>query len=301
MQSIWVLEDTKKSDKFLLSELELLSLIASVSNWSILYPESRRILYCSISVFEYLKFLGILHLWNDVNTSELEEHDLIDRKPFWAASKIKIIQKTKAPFIILDCDIFFKKRLFEIDDLLKYDIVANCVELGNILYPSHRDKFLKDIINNEETKFGWGDTHAFDVSFLYIGNDILRKSYSDLAFRWMELISTKNPKDPRINGNYMIFCEQKMLKEFSDLMSMKTCFLSPDLNVLDGNNVPLPIQYQTMNGTSADYLHLGALKRKVLTDENLSIDTKSDIIKSMVDLNNPHIRLAFFAISKNLD
>jgi hypothetical protein len=299
MQSIWVLEDIKKSNKFSLPDLELLSLIASVSNWSILYPESRRSLYCSISVFEYLRNLEILHLWEDINTSELEDPDSIDRRPFWAASKIKIIKNLKSPFIMMDCDLFFTKRFFDLEDFLAYDVAANCVELGNMLYPSYKDKFLRDMITQDQTQFSWDNTHAFDVSFLYIGNDDLREKYSDLAFKWMEELSIQNPNDPMLNGNYMIFCEQKILKEFTDLMNLKSVFLCPDLTRIDGKNAPLPDQYKTMGGSDSDYFHLGPLKRKAEDDPNLTLDIRSRIIKSMVDLNNPHIKLAFFAIEKN--
>ena len=199
----------------------------------------------------------------------------------------------------MDCDLFFTNRFFNLEELLEYDVAANCVELGNMLYPSHKDRFLRNMIAQDQTQFLWNNTHAFDVSFLYIGNEDLREKYSNLAFKWMEELSIRNPNDPMLNGNYMIFCEQKILKEFTDLMNLKSVLLCPDLKSIDGKNDPLPDPYKTMGGSDFDYFHLGPLKRKAEDNPNLTLDIRSRIIKSMVDLNNPHIKLAFLAGKKN--
>jgi hypothetical protein len=299
MKVIWVLENIKKDKTFYLPELELLCLITSISNWKILYPETSTYLYCDPSVFSYLESMDLIKLWDNVDTSKLQEPDSIDRGPFWASSKIKIIREIEAPFILMDCDFFFSSKFFELDGIQKFDLIINKVEEDGGAYPTKSDPLLKDIIKDHSVQFRWETSHAFEVSFIYIGNDKLRKEYTRDAYDWMEKLSLKYSNDPRLNGRYMIFCEQKLLKEYTALYDMRVAALFPKFCKRMEKPTDLPSDYETLKSTGEEYTHLGAYKAKAKNDKIVFQNVKSEMLKSMLNLNNPHIKLAFLAIKKN--
>jgi hypothetical protein len=292
MKVIWVLENIKKGHKFFLPEIELLGLISSISNWKKLYPDTDTHLYCDSSVFEYLNKIEISDLWDNIHTEELDSPDLIDRKPFWAASKIKIIKDIEAPFIIMDCDLYFKRKSIDLELLSDFDIVTNQIEDGIGYYPTKRDPVIKDM----KDPFEYKTPHAFNVAFLYIGDEKIRKEYSDLSYSWMEELSIKNLGSSDLNGKHMIFCEQKMLKEFSDLYNSKVACLADHsirgaeekINLLDG--------YESFNLNNSDYVHLHRLKNRVKYNTGLLLDTRSDIIKSIYNIDKENLKKAFSAL-----
>lgn len=288
MKVIWVLENIRKGHKFFLTEIELLGLIASISNWKILYPETNTYLYCDSSVLEYLEKVNISDLWDSIHIDELDTSDKIDRRSFWAASKIKVIRNIKAPFIIMDCDLYFKSRSIDIDLLFDFDIVTNQIEDGAGYYPTKRDITIKDM----KDPFKYRTSHAFNVAFLYIGNENIRKDYTDLAYSWMEDLSSRSD----INGKHMIFCEQKMLKEFSDLYSSKVACLADHSIKGAEEKIDLLGGYDSFNLTDKDYIHLHRLKSRVKYDTGLFLDTRSDIIKSIYNLNTEMAKRAFSAL-----
>jgi len=301
MKAIWVLENIKKDKKFFLQEIELICLIASVSNWKTLYPDCKTSLYACPSVFSYLENLDILDLWDSIDIEELSEGDSVNRRAFWAASKLKCIKNIEAPFVLMDCDLYFKRKCFELDDLLQFDIVVNQIEEGVNVYPSIRDKILSGIVNEYPIKYEWRTTHSPNVSFLYIKDEAFRKEYAETAWEWMEDLSKKFWDNPDLNGKYMIFCEQKLLKEISDLRVMKMAALSHNFYFNERRKIEkLPDSYGTfyLNGTT-DYLHLHNQKRSVLYDKNLFLDIRSDIIQSIMDLNSFSTKLLYQILLKN--
>jgi hypothetical protein len=299
MKTVWVLESLKEKS-FFLHEVELVCLIASVSNWKKMYPEHETHLYCCNSVYNYLKELDILNLWDFVDTRELSIPDKVNRRAFWAASKLKCIRNIEAPFIIIDCDLYFKRKSLDLNELLKFDIVVNQIEEGASVYPSIRDRILSGTVSEHPTKYKWRTTHSPNVSFLYIGNDDLRKEYAETSWKWMEDLSRKFWNDPDLNGKYMIFCEQKLLKEISDLRNAKIAALSDNFFFNEKRTmVNLPDEYGSFSLSSPDYFHLHSKKRSVLEDRNLFLDIRSDIIKSIIDLDSFNTKDLFWIIEKN--
>jgi hypothetical protein len=298
MKVIWVLENIKKGHSFFLPEIELLGLTASILNWKKLYPETDTHLYCDTSVLEYLKKVEIAELWDNLHTKELDSEDTIDRKPFWAASKIKVLAEIEAPFIIMDCDLYFKKKSIDLNDLLNFDIVTNQIEDGLGYYPTKRDPVIKDMNDS----FGYKTGHAFNVAFLYIGNERVRKEYTDIAYEWMDMLSNKY-KDPGIlNGKHMIFCEQKILKEISDAYNSNVACLSDHSIKGAEEKIPLLEGYESFDLTDLDYVHLHRLKSRVKNNSSLFLDTRSDIIRSIYDLSKEGSKIAFNALKlSNLD
>jgi len=301
MKTIWVLENTKKDKKFFLQEVELICLIASVVNWKALYPDCKTSLYACPSVFSYLEDLDILDIWDSIDVEELSKDDSVNRRAFWAASKLKCIKNIEAPFVLMDCDLYFKRKIFELEDLSQFDIVVNQIEEGANVYPSIRDRILSGIVNRYPIKYGWRTTHSPNVSFLYIKDEIFKNEYVETAWEWMDDLSQRFWDDPDLNGKYMIFCEQKLLKEISDLRGMKMAALSHNFYFNEERKIEkLPDSYGTffLDGT-LDYFHLHNKKRLVLSDQNLFLDIRSDIIQSIMDLNSFSMKLLYQILLKN--
>jgi hypothetical protein len=290
MRVIWVLENIKKDHNFFLPEIELLGLIASISNWKILYPKTSTHLYCDSSVLKYLDKIEISYLWETIHTTELDSPDSIDRKPFWAASKIKIIKEIEAPFIIMDCDLYFKDRCLDLESFSDFDIVTNQIEDGIGYYPTKRDPIIKEMNDS----FKYRSSHAFNVAFLYIGNEKIRKEYTDLSYSWMEDLSIKN--DESLNGKYMIFCEQKMLKEFADLYDARIICLADHMIKGAEERIPMMDEYKSLNLNDSNYIHLHRLKSRVKYNSGLFLDTRSDIIKSIYNLDKQMAKKAFSSL-----
>lgn len=301
MKAIWILENIKKDEKFFLREIELICLIASVSNWKTLYPDCKTSLYACPSVLSYLENLDILDLWDVIDVEELSKGDSVNRRAFWAASKLKCIKNIEAPFVLMDCDLYFKRKCFELDDLLQFDIVVNQIEEGANVYPSIRDRILSGTVSQYPIKYGWETTHSPNVSFLYIKDDVFRNEYAESAWEWMEDLSQKFWDDPDLNGKYMIFCEQKLLKEISDLRGMKMAALSHNFYFNEDKKIEnLHDNYGTfyLDGT-LDYSHLHSKKRSVLSDKNLFLDIRSDIIQSILNLDSFSTKLLYQILLKN--
>ena len=300
MKAIWVLENIKSSD-FSMSEIDLMCLIASVANWKTLHPESKRHLYCDLSVYQYLDNLEILFLWDYIDTDLLETEDLINRKAFWAASKIKCIESIQTPFVLVDCDLYLKTDKLNLRNLSKFKIVVNQIEECNGVYPNRRDPILKDLINENADLIQYKTSHAANVSFLYLGNEKFKKHYAEMAYSWMERLSIENPDNPGLNGKYMIFCEQKLLKELADFYQYEVAALSDRFVVRENRSFEkLSELYPCFNlEEDLDYVHLHTKKREVLTNENLFMDIKSDIINSIVKLDSFPTKLLHSCILKN--
>jgi hypothetical protein len=292
MKIIWVLENIKRDSIFFLPEIELLGLIASVSNWKNLYSESDTHLYCDSSVLAYLEKIEISDLWDNIHTTELDSEDSIDRSPFWAASKIKILKDVEAPFIIMDCDLYFKRKSLDLDLISEFDIVTNQIEDGVGYYPTKRDPIIKDMNDS----FLYKTSHAFNVAFLYIGNENIRREYTSLAYLWMNDLSVKNLGSSDLNGKHMIFCEQKMLKEFADIHNASVACLADHSIKGAEEKIPLLNGYESLNLNESDYIHLHRLKARVKQNTGLFLDTRSDIIKSIYNINKESIKRAFAAL-----
>jgi len=299
MKTIWALESLK-GENFFLQELDLICLVTSVANWKKLYPDYQRILYCDSSVYRYLNQLNLLNLWDSVNTEILDSKDLINRAPFWAASKIKVIRTIEAPFIIIDCDFYPKTKFLDDLNLEEIDIAVNEIEQGILTYPGKRDPLVQSMISEYPIKFGWKTNYAFNVSFLYIGNEVVRKTYTDISYEWMEILSKDAPNQPSMNGRYMIFCEQKVLKEVCDLEEAKVFLLSSKMFMSDDNkHTDVPSEYRSLNLNDSDYIHLQHKKRKAKEDPAIFQDVKSGIINSIIELNSFDPKDLFYIIKEN--
>lgn len=272
-----------------MTELEYLYLAASSLSFTRIHGKLKKILYCTKDVYEYLKNIDSLFLWDEIDTELLSEQDTIDRFSFFAAAKIKIIKKIESPFIMIDNDLFFKCERFNLQDLEKNDIIVNYHEIGAGYYMNAKDFVLK---KSGIKNFFPPDPNrnAYNVSFLYIKNEYFRKEYSEISYDWMEKISAVGGG----HGGHMIFCEQKLLYDLCKKYSL-------DVKTL------IPYKY---NCLSKKYVynedidehpcicinHLGDGKIKVIEDENWGFLMRKEAIDEII--KSPDYKKVFLCANK---
>ena len=268
-----------------MSEMEYLYLAASSLSFSRMFMDIKKVLYCTKDVYQYLKEIDSLFLWDEINTDLLEEHDNINRSGFFAAAKIKIMRKVKAPFIMVDNDLFFNCDVLKYHDFNDNDIIVSHLELGWNYYINTDDLIIK--------KSGIKNTFprdlnglAYNVSFLYIKNDSIRELYSEMSYDWMSKISMCCGG----SGDHMIFCEQKLLYDIAKAEGIKvktlinypfSCFFKKFFPVGFSNRersgfsrvspVPDEIAGECIN-------HLGEGKSRMVTDNKYYEERKNDVI-----------------------
>ena len=147
--------------------------------------------------------MGIIELWDNVNIDILNKKQYnFDHTAFWASSKLKVINEIKAPFVIIDLDLFIKSKFIP-EDYWQQDVVGNFMEVttNHYLEPYKIKKYIN------LPNYDWDDK-AINVAFLYINNENLRAEYAHTALKMMEDMTEKSSV---LNGLNMVFCEQKIL------------------------------------------------------------------------------------------
>jgi hypothetical protein len=212
MDSIWTYGNNNWNTEFKLTKLELITVFASITLWKKFYPTSTTHLYCDESVKQYLTDVGLIHFWDNVDTSFLQNQDIYQRSAFWTIDKIRLFQHIQTPFTFMDFDFYIKKPLPKYTD---YDYVCCFVENTLNYYPSYKDSVFKSL--NFPTEFTFKDT-AHNTCFFYVNNSDVTKQYTDMCLSYMKSINDIDG----INGGHSVFLEQTILYELSLVNQWKT-------------------------------------------------------------------------------
>ena len=127
MKAIWVFEDTGRG----LTKLDFLLLCTSVVQYKKHHPTVTTVLYIDEAILDILEDRAAVSLWHLVHVVPFTRD--IDRKAFWAASKLEVISVQTEPFVLLDHDFIVYENL---DHTLEgYDCVFCNTEDGKGYYP----------------------------------------------------------------------------------------------------------------------------------------------------------------------
>lgn len=199
------------------SNLEKAFLYTSILTWKHFYPNHTTNLYCDSHSKQQIFQMGILDLWDNINTEVLDKKQYnFNEEAFWASAKLKVINELKAPFTIIDLDLFIKQKFIP-DEFWQQDVVGNFMEITTKHYPEPY-KLRKYM---ELPNYDWDDK-AINVAFLYINNEELRQKYAEIGLEWM---NTMTKKGGVINGLNMVFCEQKLLWQLIKAENLSCRFL----------------------------------------------------------------------------
>jgi hypothetical protein len=268
------------------SNLEKAFLYTSILTWKHLYPEYTTNLYCDSESEQLISDMGILDLWDNVNTEVLNKKQYsFNEKAFWASAKLKVINELKAPFLILDLDMFIKQRFIP-EKYWQKDVVGNFMENTLKHYPEpYKIRKYMDL-----PSYDWDDK-AINVAFLYINNEELRGIYAQTALEWMNVMTQKGGE---INGLNMVFCEQKLLWQLIKDMDLDHGYLFTETLIChkdqwEKNNLGIFLkQEESLYAT-----HFGPDKRRALDESHgYYVECKQSILETFYKL--------FPSLSKNI-
>lgn len=206
-RAIWVLENVDKNFNFY-SSTNILMLLSSVINWK-RWNKTETELYVDQLTYNCLHRLGVLHLWDRVDTLILEQPTTINKVSFWSSSKLRVLLQQEESVILVDYDFITFTNLSDLDTNINF--VYSHDEAGDFAYPGASDpligalkktpEFLKRSISND----------AINVSYLCFNDLGFQKEYATLSLTAMEELSELGaPK-----GYYVCFAEQKILKQLA--------------------------------------------------------------------------------------
>ena len=166
-------------------EYEILYTILSVSYWKKFNGAAK--LYTDEIGKEYYEKMGLLSLWDEVDTETLEEFNKleIDGGVFWTSAKSYCIAKEKGPFVFSDLDFIVRQRVPSFFYRSEISIPHWEIARG-YYYPTEKE--LNSLSH-------WKPFEGFsprmlvpNTSFLYVNNENLQDLYWKRHF---DLVNTK--------------------------------------------------------------------------------------------------------------
>jgi hypothetical protein len=293
LKALWVFENAKLNRAMWMNDLEFLYFVSSVIQFKKYHPGIPCYLICTSEVYSFLERLDVIYLFDGVDLDILREEDQIDRRAFWACSKLKAMRHVSAPFVMLDNDFFFKEPMLTKQDF-EYDVIISHEESGPGYYILSNNPVFKRVGIVDTYPVDYSGS-SFNVSFLYIKNDDFRKRYCEKAYDWMTRLS---PLGLELHGGHMIFCEQKLLYDIVKDESASCKRLIPD--ILDCKTQ----RFLTMSNSQKAIDHLGPTKRFIEGDQSRYIEKKSEVLNTIKDYENiKHIfrstKILYEGIEKN--
>lgn len=189
--------------------MNILLMLASVRLWSKHHPEDSTWLYCDDITKELLQKLDVTSLYDNIKVIDFKSN--IDKKTFWASSKLKVLSLQNEPVIIMDCDALVFKPF---KHHLKPDtVIYTNREYGRGYYPTSIDPLVRKLSYKTRWK-----TDSVNVSFLYLPNPKFTQMYANLSLQMMEEFTKFKAPDSR----YLIFAEQLLLSHLLERDGIKS-------------------------------------------------------------------------------
>lgn len=202
MKVIWVLENINKRLDFY-SKFNTLLLLASIRLWKRNHPNDVCFFYCDELTYDFFKKLEVLHFWDEVII--FKPTNQIDKKVFWAASKLEILSKQDEPVLILDNDTLVYKPIKKFLDLNKVWVFN--LEDGTGYYPTFYDQNVRNLSVKKRWK-----PNAVNVSFLFLPNPTFTQEYANLSLKFMTEFTNMGVD----SSQYLVFSEQLLLRQMLD-------------------------------------------------------------------------------------
>jgi hypothetical protein len=217
-----------------LSPLELLLLTVSVLEWR--RWNGRALLYCDEPYARYLERLGLLGLWDRVDTQTIAAADKLNVNPrvFFPLGRTVAIRATPVPFAALDCDLIVWRPLA--DELVPGQIAFTHWESTSpaYWYPPPQSLCRPQGYEIDATR-NWG-LPAANFSFTYWGNEAVRDAYTDEVVRF----ASGNPREPHPQNDAtpeLLFAEQRLLPVIAYEQNVKMRTLVKGISANGGTRV----------------------------------------------------------------
>lgn len=290
MKAVWVFGNNDWDDNFKFGKIELMSAFTSVIMWKHFYPTDVTFLYCDESIKKYFTKIGLLDIWDIVDTSYLQEQDVYNRKAFWTIDKNRILGHMDSEFIFIDLDFYIKKKL---PDFTKFDIVTAFEENTIGYYMNCYDKDFYHINIPESKHF---KNTAYNTCFYYVKYPEISKIHAEVTLKGIKLINNIE----NVNGSHNIFMDQYVLAALSNFNKWN---YSPLCNqqYIPKNNTYDDIMdrgFFTYQESNDYYRHLGIEKRFDINDIR-SLKIQSEIL-TLLKTHEPNtLKQLFNIINEN--
>jgi len=202
LKVIWVYENIKR-ELSAFSKFNILVMLASASLWKKNHPEDRTVLYCDPFTYDFYKSIGVLSIYDEVEILAFDNQ--IDKKTFWASSKLEVLSRQTEPIIIMDGDTLVFKRVKEL--INPNEVMVSNFEIGRGYYPTSIDPYIRKLSYRPRWK-----TDSVNVSFLHLPDPEFTQYYAKLSLQLMDEFT----KMEAPNSKYLIFAEQLLLKHLLD-------------------------------------------------------------------------------------
>lgn len=266
MNVYWVLENSKKLDPFYLSPLELKCMENSIKNWKKFYPDTTTHIYCDETTKPYLERNNLLELWDVVNTEVLSKQDDINRTIFWTAAKLKVMNEIQAPFIMMDIDFLILTNKLKLSEL-KHFIFAGTQAESNKMYADPNKMPYSGLIQMFDIL--WNNDHVMNMSFIYLGNEEIRKEFTNVSRLWEEVL-TYSFRHKKHSTAEMTFVEQSLLTQLCTNTGSRIASLSNEIHLSEQPYFSYPPNWTDLGlKYRQDFHHLGDNKRMAIFDQEV--------------------------------
>ena len=197
---------------FKLDRFEIFTLLISALEWKKFNGEIK--LVTDSFGRNYLKSLGILDAWDEIETS-LDALDSlnVNEEIFWAGSKIFALHLQKSPIVMIDLD-FICWRKIDFSRFGKNVAVIHREDVNNFVYPP-REYFSMHEGFEFPKNLDWNE-RACNTAFAYFGSKDLIDRYFEFALKFMQSVTIDHADLP-----YMVFAEQRWLAMCAKSMGLK--------------------------------------------------------------------------------
>ena len=163
-----------KSVDYSLPIYQILVAKLSILNWK-KYNGTIKLYTDSIGK-EYYDSIGLLELYDEVNTDVLDNYTNVDAAYFWTSGKIHCLQYESEPFVFMDNDFIIRDSIDE-SVLSKSDITIGYWEIPRGYYYFTKKQFDNEINHCEFPKNYNCNSLTPNTSFMYFNNMKLVKDY----------------------------------------------------------------------------------------------------------------------------
>jgi hypothetical protein len=191
-----------------LPPLELLLLTTSVLQWR--RWNGRALLYCDDEYARYLDRLGLLPLWDEVDTETIAVAGELGANPrvFFTLGRTVALKARPVPFVALDCDLVVWRSLS--GDLVPGEIAFTHWESTSPSYFYPPPSTLRRPPGHRITlRRNWA-LNAANVSLTYFGDETVRDIYVAEVVRF----AAGNPREPHPYNDptpELLYAEQRLL------------------------------------------------------------------------------------------
>ena len=189
--------------EYTVQDFDLLTTILSALEWKRLNGTIQ--LYADYTAAEYYSRMGLLDLWDKVDTDVLDRiPSSINQDIFWAASKLFALQAEQEPSVMIDMDLIVWKPigdLLERADVLTFhdeSVDAECYPPSRSLKTRNGYQF--------DPEWDW-TVNPCNNALVYIRDTAFKNRYTEKAIDFM----TNNLEYAQDMVSQMVFAEQRIL------------------------------------------------------------------------------------------